>query len=302
MRETPSRQRLRYGVCKTAFARPRWAVPFGRLMHSFSAAPANYHYTMRIHPALTSFTAEFCGTLARLAAYVITLALPVLGFLAFWEQLPDATAMAPSDKSAWSLAERSSRAFSVSQFNLYDKTETYEIYRHPEGGRKDLFQWSGADKKPVAELEIYRPGNELNHLGPAIAEIAGRMDPGGMHELEAAGIIGSKFGAVTLLRLVGGADTRACLGFVKHVDEPNVRISGWSCEGDNRRDNLPARRAAISCMLNPLTLLSAGNDLKLADLFARAELRGRDCTASAMPAVSADWLTGTDNPQLRGAF
>jgi hypothetical protein len=33
------------------------------------------------------------------------------------------------------------------------------------------------------------------------------MDPDGMRELEAARIIDSKFGTVTLLRLVGGADT-----------------------------------------------------------------------------------------------
>jgi hypothetical protein len=104
---------------------------------------------------------------------------------------------------------------------------------------------------------------------------------------------------VTLLRLIGGAaNARACLGFVKRIDEPNVRISGWSCQGDS----LPARRAIISCMLNRLTLLSAGNDPKLAELFARAELRRSGCTASAMPALSADWLTGTHNPQLRGAF
>jgi hypothetical protein len=55
-------------------------------------------------------------------------------------------------------------------------------------------------------------------------------------------------------------------------------------------------------MLNRLTLLSTGNDPKLAELFARAELRRGDCATSAVPALSADWLTGTDNPQLRRAF
>jgi hypothetical protein len=268
-------------------------------MYSFSAPPATSHYTARIHRALTSFSDEVRGTLARLFAYVMTLALIGLGFVALWEQLPDATAMEPSDQAAWTLAERSSRAFAVSQFNLLDKTETYEIFRHPGGGRKDVFQWRGAEQKPVAELEIYRPGREPNHLGPAIAEIAGRMDPDSLREPEAAGVIDSKFGTVTLLRLIGGAaNARACLGFVKRIDEPNVRISGWSCQGDS----LPARRAIISCMLNRLTLLSAGNDPKLAELFARAELRRSGCTASAMPALSADWLTGTHNPQLRGAF
>lgn len=303
MRETPSRQRLQ----------ERLTVAFGRLMQSFSAEPAKSHYkshyTTRIHPALASFADELRGTLARLVAYVMTLALLAMGGMALWEQLPDAAAMAPSTreaslkeaslKDAWSLVDRSSRALAVSQFDPHDKTEAYEIFRHPQGGRRDVFRWRGADKKPVAELEIYRPGGELSHAGPAIAEIAARMDPGGLRELEAAGLIDSKFGTVTLLRLISGAEApRGCLGFMKRVSDSNFRISGWSCQGDS----LPARRAAISCMLNRLTPLSTGNDPKLAELFARAELRRADCATSAAPALSADWLTGGDNPQLRGAF
>ena len=276
-------------------------------MHWFSAGPASSHYTTtihptrihatRIHPALTSSADEIRGTLARLFAYVMVLALIAIGGISAWEQLPDAIAMAPAARESWSLAGRSSPAFAVSQFNFQDKTEAYDIFRHPEGGRKDVFHWSGGDRKPVAELEIYRPGGELNLSGPAIAEIATRMNPDGMHELEAAGIIDSKFGAVTLLRLTGGTDS-ACLGFLRRVDEPRFRISGWSCQGDS----LPARRIAISCMLNRLTLLTAGNDPKLAELFARAELRRTDCAASAATALSADWLTGADNPRLRGAL
>jgi hypothetical protein len=278
-------------------------------MHSFSADPANSHYTTRIHLALTRLADEVCATLARLFAYVMTLALLAIGGAALWEQLPDASAMDPSArdasfkdasfKGAWSLADRSSRAFAVSQFDPHDKTEAYEIFRHPQGGRRDAFQWNGADKMPVAELEIYRPGGELSHSGPAIAEIAARMDPGGVRELEAAGLVDTKFGTVTLLRLISGPNAgRGCLGFMKRVGDPHVRIAGWSCQGDN----LPARRAAISCMLNRLTLLSTGNDPKLAELFARAELRRADCATSAAPVLSADWLTGAGNPQLRGAF
>ena len=55
-------------------------------------------------------------------------------------------------------------------------------------------------------------------------------------------------------------------------------------------------------MLNRLILLTAGNDAKLTELFARAEVRRHDCPASGAPVLSADWVTGTDNPQLRGAF
>ena len=44
-------------------------------MQSFSPIRATPSYSTRIHPALTSFADECCGTLAHLIAYVGTLAL-----------------------------------------------------------------------------------------------------------------------------------------------------------------------------------------------------------------------------------
>jgi hypothetical protein len=82
-------------------------------MYSFPAAAANSHYTTRIHPMLTSIADEIGGTLARLIAYLMMLALIAIGCIAAWNQLPDAIAMAP-----------------VSQFDLQDKTEPYRIWRH----------------------------------------------------------------------------------------------------------------------------------------------------------------------------
>jgi hypothetical protein len=268
-------------------------------MRSFSATRANFYYPTRIHPALNSFADECCGMLARLVAYVGTLALLAILGIHLWDQLPDVVAGEPAAKPGWSVASRSHPAFAVSQFNFPGKTETYEILRHPEGGRKDVIRWAAAGEKPTAELEIYRPGGEWGRSGPAVAEIAGRMDPEGMRAPEAAGVIDSKFGPVTLLRLAGGADSpQPCLGFLKRLDEPNLQISGWSCHGDA----WPARRAAISCILSRLTLLTAGNDPKLAELFARAELKRGSCAASATSASSADWVTGAENPSLRGTL
>jgi hypothetical protein len=250
--------------------------------------------------------------LARLIAYVGALALLAIVGIHLWDELPASEAVAPSARAGWSTALRSYPAFDISQFDLPEKTESYEVLRHPEGGRKDILRWAPRDgkqdQKPVAELEIYRPGSESSPSGP-VAELAARMDGDGLRELEAAGVIDSKFGAVTLLRVAGEPDgARSCLGFIKRLDEPNLQISGWSCQGDA----LPARRAAIGCLLSRLILLTAGNDPKLAELFAHAELlaelfahaelkRG-SCTASATSAISVDWVTGPENPRLRGTF
>jgi hypothetical protein len=271
-------------------------------MQSFSgtrADPHNPNDRTRIHPVLTSFADECCGTLARLTAYVGALALLAIVGVHFWDELPGRD-IGPSAAAVWSPATRSYPAFAVSRPESFEKTESYEILRHPGGGRKDVLRWAAAAEKPVAELEIYRPGDELSESGPALAELADRMDPNGARELEAAGIIDSKFGAVTLLRLAGLArgGAPACLGFLKRLDQPDLRISGWSCQGDT----LPARRAAVGCILNRLTLLTAGNDPKLAELFARAELRRGSCAPANTAAVAANWVTDIEEPRLRGAL
>jgi hypothetical protein len=159
----------------------------------------------------------------------------------------------------------------------------------------------------VAELEIYRPGDEFDPTGVETADLAARMaqekrqenrqenPQRGREGLEPAGIIDSKFGSVALLRLPGRLDAaRSCLGFIKRFGDPALQISGWSCQGAT----LSARRAAIGCMLDRLTLLASGNEPKLAELFARSELKRIGCGAAT--SVSADWVTGAENPRLRG--
>jgi hypothetical protein len=267
-------------------------------MRPFSATSADPQYHAGIHPVLTSFADECCATLARLMAYVGALALLGIVGLHLWDELPAAVPMEPAGKPGWSVASRSRPAFAVSSLELPEKSETYEIIRHPEGGRKDVFHWGPQEEKPVAELEIYRPGGELDQTEALLAaEIAARTDAGGGRELEPAGVVDSKFGPVTLLRLANNAGgAKSCLGFIKRLGDAALQISGWSCQGSG----FPARRAAIGCMLNRLTLLSAGNEPKLAELFARAELRRGSCATAAASAVSADWVMGAENPRLRG--
>jgi hypothetical protein len=301
-------KRQRFYARNTAKTTLDLGMPFGaqrrlgHVMRSFSATPANPEYHTRIHPALTSFADECCATLARLIAYVGSLTLLGISALHLWDQLPTATTVEPASKPGWRVASRSRPSFAVSSLDPLEKSETYTIFRHPEGGRKDVFHWGPPDEKPVAELEIYRPGGEFNQAeafsSDAVeAEIAARMGAHGGRGLEAAGVVDSQFGTVTLLRPTGHSDgAKACLGFIKRIGDPPLQISGWSCQGSG----VPVRRAAIGCMLNRLTLLASGNEPKLAELFARAELKRGNCTTAATPAIPADWVMGNENPRLRG--
>jgi hypothetical protein len=127
-------------------------------MRTFWAHRAHPSNQTPIHPALTSFVDECCSTLARLLAYVGTIALVAILGIHIWQGLPaDESNEAPA-KAAWSAVERPHPAFAVIQVDLSDKTETYEILRHPLGGRRDVIRWSARDAapgaRPVAELEI----------------------------------------------------------------------------------------------------------------------------------------------------
>lgn len=249
----------------------------------------------QIHLALAAFADEVVGTLARLIAYVGALALLCILFLAALDQIPDLRDDAPADKPGWSVADRSHPAFAISKPDSSEKTNSYIIFRHPEGGRRDVLSWVSEAGRPVAELEVYREGGEFDVARPATADLAVQMGLGVATSLEQAGLIDTKFGPVALFRPVATDNgAPACLGYLKRSEEPALQISGFSCRGDT----LPARRAAIACMLNRLTLLAAGNEPKLAEMFAHAELKRRACD----PQGSSDWLLGAANAQLRGAL
>src|ERR1700738_2247850 len=182
-------------------------------MRSFRANPANSHYPTRIHPALSSFADECCGMLARLVAYVGALALLAIVGVHLWDELPDGAALEPSAKADWSAASRACPAFAVSAFDLPDKTGTYEIFRHPEGGRKDVFRWSaqGESRSPSSKSIARAPCFALPATPaarvPALASSSASTNP----------ICGSPAGHVRATPWRSGARRfPACL-------------AGWSC-------------------------------------------------------------------------
>jgi hypothetical protein len=270
-------------------------------MRSLWADRAGISLSRRIHPVLISAADEVCGTLARVTAYVLVLALLGILGLALCDLVPRPQASAPA-QAGWTVAHRSHPAYAVSRLDIDEKSETYEIIRHPQGGRRDILRWASPGDKSVAELEIYRLGAEADAAATR-ADLAARMPAHGASDLESAGVINSKFGTFALFRLVGAKEgvkdgAGACLGFLKRIDDPALRISGWSCQGTS----ISMRRAAVGCLLDRLTLLASGNDPRLAELFARAELKRGACTNPSLSAESVDWVTRADGPRLRGAL
>jgi hypothetical protein len=263
-------------------------------MQSPEASTAAISTRTNLHLALAAFADEVVGTLARLFAYVGTLALFAILGVAALSQLPDLRDDELAPKPGWSVADRSQPAFALGRFDSSEKTASYTILRHPQGGRRDVMRWTGDADKVLAVLEIYREGGEFDVTRPANADLAVQMGLNAATPLEQAGLIETKFGPVALFRPTGTTGTPSCLGYLKRSEEPALQVSGFSCQGET----LPAQRAAIACTLNRLTLLTSGNEPRLADLFARAELKRRACDLAGSP----DWLLGAANAQLRGTL
>ncbi len=252
-----------------------------------------------IHPALRSFADECSAVAVRILAYISGLAVLAAIAVDLVSAVPVAANAGLPASPGWTPASRPHPAFAISKLDLSERTNTYEILRHPEGGRRDILRWAAtAGEAPTAEVEIYRPGGELDAFAAADAGIATRMAGPAATETEPAGFVDTKFGRVALIRFSGAAlpGKQACLGFAKTFTAPSVRISGWACQADSQA----AQRAFVGCTLNRLILLSAGNDPKIAELFAHAELKRHTCNTTTT--ASTNWIASGDAPQLRGGL
>lgn len=228
-----------------------------------------------MHPPALTLTDEIQATAVRLLAYICGIAgLAVLAAELF-QSAPVIAAIEPVDRPEWITIERPAPAFEAHLPELAEEAR-YVIRRHVRGGgRKDIISFGEPGRSVrYVMLEIYRPGTELAHfLDPAseIALRAGPLGPAGAVRVSLP--IETKFGNTTTVDFaVGRFGGGHCVGFVRDFNLPQLQISGISCNMDTIVD-----RSAVSCMLDRLTLLSSGSDQKVAEIFARAEVRRKFC-------------------------
>ena len=254
---------------------------------------------------------ELGATAIRLAAYLGVLA--IMG-LAVFKLAPitrsEAFAVVP-ERTQWAAMERSRAAYAVSFPYIPDSSPSYTVLRSAGGGRKEIAAFEGQGKASgrSATIEIYRQGSEMAGFNTPENEIAERAAQlGRVEQVAAAPAIESRFGPMALVdfTLIRDGVSRGCLGFVGRSAAPQLQISGWVC---NPGPGLVARPTVL-CGLDRLTLLSAGNDPKIAEFFATAELKsaelkGASCnprSASAgTPLRQPDWLSGRHETQLRSS-
>ena len=236
-----------------------------------------------MRPASTSIPDDIRATLVRLLAYMgglAVLAVAAASLFAAPADIVAALGSASAQRPAWSPVERPYPAFELLMPELAGSAYNYAIQRRArDGARKDLLSWgepAEADPQsgPYVMVEIYRPAVASDRFLDASSEIATRIvDYAVTDDVKPDGQIDSKFGPVPLVDFAVAPEgrERRCLGFARPFNQPAIQIAGWYCSAGRE----VVDRTMVACLLDRLTLVNG--DAKLAEMFARAEVKRTFC-------------------------
>lgn len=263
-----------------------------------------------MHPALRTWHDELRETCVRLLAYVGGIG--ALAMIAAAVLQPAVhTTVEPAEKPTWRTLQRWYPSFSATLPDDPTNEPDYAVRRHIEGrGRQDVIWWGAIDgDAPYLSIEIYRPGSEITAFAAPEREISARIQAFAAEQgAEISGFnlvppIGSKFGPMTAVEftLRGDKAGRHCLGYARDFTAPLMQISGWRCMAEAEAID----RAYLACVLDRLTLLAAGSDPAIGELFAHADLRRNFCRQPPAPPLMVDldrtdWIASRRPPDLRG--
>jgi hypothetical protein len=235
-----------------------------------------------VPPVSRTMPGDIRATFVRILAYMGALAILAIAAASFFRPPPGAAAVDPAPLPQWVNVERPHPAFELLMPELAAGGTDYAILRRTaDGARKDVLTWGNpAAPGPYVTVEIYRPANANESFLDAPSEIADRIVTYRItDDVKAAGMIDSKFGAFSLVDFAivtpktHDVRERRCLGFARPFAEPVMQIAGWFCSSAEE----VVDRATLACLLDRLTIISAGGDEALAGLFARAEVKRTFC-------------------------
>jgi hypothetical protein len=231
-----------------------------------------------VPPVAYSLSEDIRATLVRVLAYMGGLALVAIAAASFFHVPSPVAAAAPSPHRQWIEVERPYPAFELAMPELAAIPANYAIWRRSaDSARKDVLTWGAAAVPgPYISVEIYRAGDRPEPFIDPDSEIAARIVGFIVtDDVKPAGRIDSKFGPVPLVdfAIASHDQARRCLGFARAFAEPSMQIAGWYCSPGEEI----VERATLACVLDRLTILSAGGDPSLDALFARAEIMRTFC-------------------------
>jgi hypothetical protein len=219
----------------------------------------------------------------------------------------NAVEQAQTNSNPWSEITRMHGAFALEAPQLDGLEQKYTVRRHREGGgRKDYLTFGDASEAgSYIRVALYRPGSEaaleLDALEAVTAVAAESSIDADL--LETGSRLNTKFGPLSVIEMnVKGRDgQRNCVAVANAWARAHLGLVAWWCNGGPEL----VAHGQLACVLDRLSLMSAGGDEQLADFFAKAELKRGHCgtqNALVSPTLkhSTDWLSAKPDPKLRG--
>jgi hypothetical protein len=192
-------------------------------------------------------------------------------------------------KPAWLPVVRPIRLFALEAPELIKTAQNYDAVRSTSGdGREDNLAFGAAARAdaPYMRISVYRAGSEAVDPAPFFVDLSRRAASVGLAVAKTTPgqPTLSKFGEMETaeVKLQINEVERNCLAFRHAVGGENLRITGWYCAPAGSF----AGRAGLSCLVDRLALLSAGEDHALRDSFVAAERR-RPAACSKGPLLAA---------------
>jgi hypothetical protein len=244
------------------------------------------------------------GLTLVLACAAVALLLPNSGDARAPEVATPQPALTP--KPAWAPIIRPIRLFTLEAPELAQLAPNYEAIRSMIGdGREDHLSFGAAalTEAPFMRIAVYRAGSEASEPAPFATDLSRRTAAAGLlaAKVTPGETMHPKFGEMQTaeLKLSTKGIERSCLGYRRAVASESLRITGWYCAPTGSF----AGRASLSCLIDRLTLISAGEDTALRNGFVAAEQRRITCGKIPLLAASATMPSvadGKDPPRLRG--
>jgi hypothetical protein len=212
-------------------------------------------------------------------------------------------------QAEWTEIPRAQAAFALTASSLEGVEARYVVRRHRfGGGRKDELTFGDpGGRRPYVRVVLYRPGAEgMAEPDPleAVIEVASLSSIDADLQETSRKVV-TKFGALPVIAMTvnSAAGLRHCIATAAAWSDPRLGLTAWWC---NEGAELVAH-GDFACLLDRIALMSAGGDDRLAEFFARAEMRRRTCGpdgsfVSPTPKRHDDWIRAKAMPRLRGGL
>ena len=205
--------------------------------------------------------------------------------------------------------------FALEAAELAALVPSYTSRSKPGGAREDMLMWderpSGSAEpsfKPLVLMVAQRRSDvDRKQNGSLYLETTRRAALHGLSVVRSAtpGELATKFGpfeVADMLLAAGSGETaaplRSCLAFRQAEASYVFRLTGWLCAQPDR----VIERPTLTTLIGKLTLMGAGGDRELHQIFIEADLRKDASAASHVNRKPLNWIDQTgEKPPLKGA-